>query len=114
MPGINSQVPSDEEINENPIQSLYNILDIPFLRNEKFHTELPMLLQYLKELIRKNRAMMILWGINANNLYKRLIYDISIELNAQADNYNRKCLTWKYSLDQKEKLVQKEREKLGM
>lgn len=111
---INSQVPSDEEINENPIQSLYNILDIPFLRNEKFHTELPMLLQYLKELIRKNRAMMILWGINANNLYKRLIYDISIELNAQADNYNRKCLTWKYSLDQREKLVQKEREKLGM
>lgn len=114
LDGINSQIPSDQEINEDPIQSLYNILDIPFLRNKKFHHELPVLLQYVKELIRKHRAMMILWGMNAGTLYKKLIGDIGLELNAQADNYNKKCLDWKHSLDQREKLVQMEKEKLGM
>lgn len=111
---INNQIPSDQEINQDPIQSLHNILDIPFLRNKKFHNELPALLQYIKELIRNHRAMMILWGFNASTLYKKLVCDIGLELNTQADNYNKKCLDWKQSLDQKEKLVQKEKDKLGM
>jgi hypothetical protein len=111
---IKELIPSENDTNNEPIQSLRNLINIPFFGNKEFHNELIMSYKDLKELIENHRVITLAWTKNANALYKQAIHGICSELNTQAKNYNKKCSEWKEALERKRELVQKERDKLGI
>jgi hypothetical protein len=111
---IEEQIPSENEINNEPIQSLRNIIDIQFFENKKFHNELPVSFQDLKEVIEEHQEKMLEYTKKTNALYEEAICDIGFELNTQAQNYNEKRNEWKEKLKQKKEAVLKEKEKLGI
>ena len=111
---IKSKIPSENQIAENPISSIGKLINISYYENGDFRSELYNSLQDLHKQNVNIRTMVVIWSLNAGKLYQNSIYKIASELKSQAENYNDKCLYWKYILLDKEKKVNIEKNKLGI
>jgi hypothetical protein len=109
---MKKEIPFEDKINNEPIESLCKIINIRFMKDKIFHNDLSTSFQKLKYLVENHQAAMLAWTTSANAAYEQVIYDIGFELSTQIQNYNKKSSEWREILIQKKELVDSEKRKL--
>ena len=115
--GLEAQLIPIENIKENPILAIESLLSIKMpkeITTSEYEKNLSACTEELKELNNKNDSSILVWTYMVNGAYQKAIRDITEFNNREMTSLNQFFDSWKTTMTELGKKVDKEKSKLGL
>ena len=115
--GSEAQLIPIENIKENPILAIESLLSIKMpkeITTSEYEKNLSACTEELKELNNKNDSSILVWTYMVNGAYQKAIRDITEFNNREMTSLNQFFESWKTTMTELGKKVDKEKSKLGL
>jgi hypothetical protein len=115
--GLEAQLIPIENIKENPILAIESLLSIKMpkeITTSEYEKNLSACTEELKELNNKNDSSILVWTYMVNGAYQKAIRDITEFNNREMTSLNQFFESWKTTMTELGKKVDKEKSKLGL
>ena len=115
--GLEAQLIPIENIKENPILAIESLLSIKMpkeITTSEYEKNLSACTEELKELNNKNDSSILVWTYMVNGAYQKAIRDITECNNREMTSLNQFFDSWKTTMTELGKKVDKEKSKLGL
>jgi len=115
--GLEAQLIPIENIKENPILAIESLLSIKMpkeITTSEYEKNLSACTEELKELNNKNDSSILVWTYMVNGAYQKAIRDITEFNNREMTSLNQFFDSWKATMTELGKKVDKEKSKLGL
>ena len=115
--GLEAQLIPIENIKENPILAIESLLSIKMpkeITTSEYEKNLSACTEELKELNDKNDSSILVWTYMVNGAYQKAIRDITECNNREMTSLNQFFDSWKTTMTELGKKVDKEKSKLGL
>ena len=115
--GLEAQLIPIENIKENPILAIESLLSIKMpkeITTSEYEKNLFACTEELKELNNKNDSSILVWTYMVNGAYQKAIRDITEFNNREMTSLNQFFDSWKATMTELGKKVDKEKSKLGL